>query len=341
MPVAWIITAVALGSMAPAIHAQERAVAWVRADDGRFERELNQLADRGLRLAAITDGLPCALAVMQTPEESGAQDEYRVVRDNDLSAQLPSLLEAGFVPRLSAPGIGTRYNVVFERGPRGTTAAWRVVEFAKLEDLDPALAALGAEGYQARVLVRPPIRSWIGLSSKGVMLAARASTAGARETRVIVGSGRNVEDEAKALSAATRDGWGLDVLFTSSRDGSLTLRRERLVLVLSRDRSATPTLSGVTLERRASFGSVGSGVPVAAAAYWDEYLFAWTPRERRQTWATPIRLADASATCSSIEYRLRIDAPRTQRSTIVGAIGKPGAINGYELVLVIEERFGR
>jgi hypothetical protein len=34
------------------------------------------------------------------------------------------------------------------------------------------------------------------------------------------------------------------------------------------------------------------------------------------------------------------EAPRTQRSTIVGALGKPGAIDGYELVLVIEERLG-
>jgi hypothetical protein len=69
-------------------------------------------------------------------------------------------------------------------------------------------------------------------------------------------------------------------------------------------------------------------------------LFAWAAAERRQVWATPIRLSGADAQCSSIEYRLRLEAPRTQRSTIVGAIGKPAPIKGYDLVLVIEVRLG-
>jgi hypothetical protein len=96
----------------------------------------------------------------------------------------------------------------------------------------------------------------------------------------------------------------------------------------------------VTLERSSSFGVVGSGIQVASAPFWDEYLFAWTPAERRQLWATPVRLADPGGQCASIEYQLRLEAPRTQRSTILGAIGKPAPIKGYELVLVIEERFG-
>lgn len=317
-------------------------VAWLRADSGRFERELNQAAAGGLRLVAVTDGLPCAFAILQTPQDTGAQDEYRVVRDNDVAAQLPALVEAGFIPKWSAPGVGTRYNVILERGPSASaTGAWRAIEFAKLEELEPALVAAAGDGFQARVLVRPPNRSWPGLSSRGMILLSKMAGAGARDTRVIAGSGRNVADEAKMVSAASSDGWSVDLLFTSSRDGSQTMRRERLIVVLSRDRSAKPAPRPVTLERSSSFGMVGSGVPVASAAYWDEYLFAWSPVDRRQMWATPVRLADATATCSSIDYRLRFEAPRTQRSTIVGAIGKPGAIKGFELVLVIEERLGR
>ncbi len=332
-----ILAAVAL--LAIDLQAQDRAVVWLRADAGRFERDLNQAAARGLRVAAVTDGLPCGFAVLQTPEQTSAQDEYRVVRDDAVQVQLPTLVEAGFIPKWSAPGAGTRYHVIFERGPSSTpSGAWRAVEFAKLEELEPALVAAAAEGYQARMLVRPPNRSWPGLSSRGMVLISRTTGAGARDARVLTGSGRDVADEARALAGATQQGWSLDLMFTATV--TLSTRRERLLMVLSRDRSAKPAARAVTLERSSSFGMVGSGVPVASAAFWDEYLFAWAPADRRQVWATPIRLSEADAQCSSIEYRLRLEAPRTQRSTIVGAVGKPAPIKGYELVLVIEERLG-
>jgi hypothetical protein len=322
-----------------ALHAQDRAVVWLRADGGRFERDLNQAAARGLRLAAVSDGLPCACAVLQTPEESGGQDEYRVVKDGEVAPQLPTLVEAGFVPRLSAQGAGNRYNVIFERGPSSTsTAVWRAVEFAKLEDLEVALVAAAGEGYQARVLVRPPNRSWPGMSSRGLLLAARLPGATARETRIIAGSGRDVADEAKALTAATGQGWSLDLMFTAT--GTLSARRERLMLLLSRDRSVKPSGRAVTLERSSSFGLVGSAVQVASVPFWDEYLFAWAPADRRQVWARPVRLGEAGEQCSSIEHQLRLEGPRAERSTIVGAVGKPAAIRGFDLVLLVEERLG-
>jgi hypothetical protein len=321
------------------LFAQDRAVVWQRTDGGRFEQELNQAAARGLRLAAITDGLPCAFVVLQAPDEARLPDEYRVIGDRDLEAHLPGLVEAGFAPQWAAPATGGRSRVIARRTAASTEAeAWRVVTFAKLEDLEGAIVAAGGDGYQARVLVRVPNRSWPGLSSTGLILAAKAPGTGKRETRVIVASGRDIAEPAKALATATAQGWSLDLLFTAT--GSLSTRRERLAIVLSREPSARPATRPVSLERSSTFGRVGTGTLVASAPFWDEYLFASAPSDRRQVWATPIRLADASAQCSSIEYRLRVDAPRTERSTIVGAIAKLGAIKGYELVLAVEERLG-
>jgi hypothetical protein len=330
----------AIAGLAPALLAADRAVVWVRAGDADFERDLNTQASRGLRLAAISDGLPCAVAALQAPERPAPPVAYRVVREGDLARALPGLVAEGFVPTASARTFGTRHQVVFERStPVAVDGEWRVVEFDKLEDIDGALSAAAADGFRARVLVRLPYRSFPGLSEKGLILASRAPDAPAFATRVLIGTKSDLKDVIAPVAAATKDGWNLDVMGTSARDGSRDRRRERIVLALSRGASPTTAARPITLER-SLFGMIGSGIPVAAGLFWDAYAFAWTPADRRQIWASPIRLSDTDAQCAGLELRMRLHAPRDQRSTIVALVGRPLTTGGYELVVVTEDRFG-
>ena len=318
-------------------------MAWVRADGG-LERGLNANGARGLRLAAVSDGLPCSVAVMQAPDGRTEPVEYRVVLDRDLAAALPGLVDEGFVPRASARTTGTRHQVVFERtATRPPALDWQVVTFDKLDDLAAALAPVAAEGYRARLLVRVPFRSWPGLSEAGTVLAARDGRAAARASRVLVSTKRNLDDVEDAFAAAVADGWQLDLAFSSSRDGSATGRRERLVTVLSRGEDAgggAPTPTPTRLERQSSFGILGSGRAIAATVYWNDYVSAWDPAPRRQIWASPIMLSAREASCVGIDLRLRFDGPGDQVHDIVGLVARPRSPDGYELVIVTEQRLG-
>jgi hypothetical protein len=331
--VAILVIAVGVGA-----RTADRDVAWVTVD-GAFERDLNRAAARGLRLAAISDGLPCGVAAMQAPEPAASAATYRVVADRDLATALPDLVAGGFVPRLATRIVGTRHAVVFERtSPPVPAVAWRLVEFEKLEDLGAALAAVAAEGFRPRVLVRPPFRSWPGLSERGMVLAA-ADGAAAVESRVLAGSNRDLKDIASPLTTATAAGWTVDLLFSSARDGSDRLRRERLVVALSRP-AGTTSGSAVSIERHTSFGLFGAGVIAGAAAFWNDYLTAWTPRDRRQIWASPIQLSNLEASCAGLELKLRLDGMDDQAHDIVALLGKPRTTGGHELVVVTEQRLG-
>jgi hypothetical protein len=326
-------------SSAPA----DRALYWTTASDAGLERELNTYGARGLRVAATSDGLPCTVTVMQTPERAPAPVAYRVVADKDLGAAIASLPETGFVPVVAHRSLSTREMVIFERVSAERAAPpWRLIEFAQLEELEGALAAAARDGFQARVVVRPAFRSWPGLSKKGMVLAVRAGSGAPREARVLVGTSRNVDNIAKELSALTAAGWTLDGLFSSARDGSRDgkreTRRERLVAMLSRDPAAKlPEVKDIKLERTSSFGIFGSGLSAGAAPFWNEYVYAWTPAPRHHTWASPIRLSDSEAQCAGLSFKLRIDAPRDHTWSIVGLIARPLETGGYELIYLTDQ----
>jgi hypothetical protein len=332
------VVAATLLAVGVTARAADRAVAWVTVD-GAFERDLNRQAARGLRLAAISDGLPCGVAVMQAPEPAAPPATYRVVADRDL-AQLSSLLDDGFVPRAATRIVGARHAVVFERTtplrPRGQ---WVVVSFPTLEVLGGALFSVAVDGYRPKLLVRPPFRSWPGLSEPGILLAAKDQGASRVESRVLFGANRDLNDLAVPLKAATAEGWTLDVLFSSARDGSERMRRERLVAALSRT-SGTTTGPAVSIERHTSFGLFGAGTIAGAAAFWNDYLTAWTPQDRRQIWASPILLSNGEASCAGLGFKLRIDGMDDQAYDIVALLGKPRATGGHELVVVTEQRLG-
>ncbi len=329
-----------LGAVPIGLNAADRAVVWLLAGERNFERDLNREAARGFRLAAISDGLPCTVAALQTAERAGPPAAYRVVPERELTAALPDLAAQGFVPTATARMVGTRHQVVFER----TTGArvegeWRVVEFEKLEDLDGALTAAATEGFQVKFAVRPPFRSWPGLSEKGLVLAVKAPGAGARQSRVLIGTKRDLKDVAAALAAATGEGWTLDGVLTSARDGGRELRRERVVLILSRGGDAKVG-QAVGIERHTSFGLFGKGALAGAGVFWNDYLTAWVPNDRRQNWASPIQLSRLEASCVGIEFKLRFDGMRDQTWNIVALLAKPREPDGYELVVVTEQRFG-
>lgn len=329
-----------LGTVPVGLGAADRAVVWLLAGERNFERDLNREAARGFRLAAISDGLPCTVAALQTAEPAGPPAAYRVVPERELAAALPDLVEQGFVPTATARMVGTRHQVVFER----TTATraqgeWRVIEFEKLEDLEGVLAAAASDGFQVTLAVRPPFRSWPGLSEKGVVLAMKTTGGGARQARVLIGTKRDLKDVTAPLAAATVEGWTLDGLLTSARDGGRDTRRERVVLMLSRggDAKAGPA---VGMERHTSFGLFGQGVLAGAGLFWNDYLTAWLPADRRQNWASPIQLSPLEASCVGIEFKLRFDGMKDQAWNIVALLAKPREPGGYELVVVTEQRFG-
>jgi hypothetical protein len=160
----------------PFLAAADRPVTWLRPGPAALERELNEQARRGLRLAAVSDGLPtCGVVVMQAPEPPGSPADYRVVADKDVGAALEEVVGQGYVPRASARGLGLRHDVIFERaGPAKPAGRWRAVEFESLDALGDALLAAAGAGYRARLLARPVFRSWPGLSERGILIAHRA-----------------------------------------------------------------------------------------------------------------------------------------------------------------------
>ena len=324
--------------------AADRDVAWiVVANEGSTAREMNAQAARGLRLATVTEGLACPVAVMQTPDPPApGAASYRLVSDRELAAELPALTDEGWEPRGLIHRLGGRAHVIWERRDRtreARIAAWRAIEFSNPDTLEADLAAAAQEGFQPRLLARHYLRSWPGLSEKGLLLLGQRAGAKPREIRVLRGTKRDVDDLAKEVDALTSAGWGLDVAFTSSRDGNRTTRRERAYLIFSREAGANGPGTPLRLVRATSWGMVGAGEPVFGAAYWHDFLFIFRQAERRQSWATPIRLTAFEAQCGGLAMKLRIDGQREERSTIVGAAARPvQGTDGIELILLLDER---
>jgi hypothetical protein len=319
--------------------AADRPIGWLRSGLGSLEHEMNVQASRGLRFAAASDGLPsCAVVVMQAPEKTGAAAEYRVVSDKDVSGALDRLVEQGFVPRGSARGLGVRHDVIFERvTPAAAGGAWRLVEFEKVEDLRSALAAPAGEGFRPAMLVRPAYRSWPGLSERGMLLVTKAPGAGALDVQVHTASRRNVDDLTRDVEAATSAGWRFDLMFAQTRDGGPKGRRERATVLLSKPRSATAPGPPVRIERRASFGLLGD-VVLGAAAYWGEVLTASIRADRRQAWASPVRLAARDVDCGPLGFSFKFDAPTDQTWSVTGLVAKPSSIGGdYDLYVVSDQ----
>ncbi len=320
----------------------DRVVVWTVAGEAALERELNGQAARGLRVAAVSDGLPCTVTALQATERPGPAAAYRVVADRDLESMLAPLAADGFVPRLAHRRVAGRAHVIFERvGDARPAPAWRLVEFADLNALPAAVTAIAGEGFHPRLLVRYPLKSWPGLSERGLILASKTDSGKAREAQVVVGQSNKIDEAARAVADATSQGFGFDLLFTGSRDGSHATRRERLVVLLSRETGAAGASRPVRLERASSFGTFGSGVPLGVAPFWnDYYVYAWSPAERRQTWASPIRLSANEAGCGSLSFKLRLDAPRDQAWNIVGLVARKLPNEAYELVYVTDQRLG-
>ncbi|MEZ5420560.1 MAG: hypothetical protein R2708_24900 [Vicinamibacterales bacterium] len=333
--VAMGVACLTLGVLAAA----DRPIAWLRSGYGGLERDLNREAARGLRFAAASDGLPaCSIVVMQGMERSGPAAEYRVVSDKDLAGALDGLLAQGFVPRGSSRGVGTRHEVIFERTtPVRPVGGWRLVEFEKVEDLQTALRDAAAEGYRASMLVRPAFRSWPGLSERGMVLTLKAPGAAPRDVQVFLATKKNVDDLAKDVASATSSGWQFDLLFAHTRDGGPKGRRERAAVVLSKARADAPPSVPVTIERQSSFGILGD-VVVGAAAYWDEILVASVEAERRQAWASPVRLGAGDVDCGPLGFGFRFDAPRDQGWSVTGLVARPAVASGaYELLVVTDQ----
>ncbi len=330
--------AVTAGALAATALAADRPIGWLRSG-GSLERDLNAQAARGLRFAAASDGLPsCSVIVMQAPEKPAGAVEYRVVADRTLADSLPGLIDQGFVPRGSARGIGMRHDVIFERTtPARSKSSWQLIEFEKVEELQAALAGPAAEGFRPAMLVRPAFRSWGALSERGMVLVTKAADAPARDVRVIAATRTNVDDLTREVDAATTSGWQFDLLFAHTRDGGPKGRRERASVVLTKPRSGAASSTAVRIERRASFGILGD-VVLGAAGYWDEVLVASVKADRRQAWASPVRLGARDVDCGPLGFTFRFDAPGDQTWSITGLVAKPAAIGGdYELFVLSDQ----
>lgn len=326
------VVSLALGAW---MSAASRPVTWLRPV-GALERDLNAQAARGLRFAAVSDGLPsCSVVVMQAPEGAGAPATYRVVSDRDLAASLARLVDQGFVPRGAVRSVGARHEVIFERTtPPRPSGEWRLIEFEKVEELQAALTAPASEGYRPVLVVRPALRSWPGLSERGMVLAVKAPGAAPLDLQIHSATRRDVSELARHVEAATSAGWRFDLLFAHPRDGGPKGRRERATVVLSQPRAAATPGTAVRIERRSSFGILGD-VVVGAVAYWDEILVASVKGERRNAWATPVRLAARDVECGPLGFSFDSGAPDEQAWSITALVAKPSARSGdYDLLVV-------
>lgn len=331
-------------------HTADRAVVWLTTTAAALERELNAHAARGLRLAAVSDGLPCSLTVMQAPEKPAGAAAYRVVADRNLAGALDSLAAEGYTPRGSVRQFGGRISVIFERGSAertegaarsATRESWRVLEFGEFDAVEKVVMDAASEGYRPRLLARQAFRSWPGLSERGLLLASKPEGGHAREARVLIAKSRNIDALDKDLQTATAAGWGFDVLFTAARDGVRDGRRERVAIALSRDAAETTKPVTARLERASSFGIFGAGTSLGGGPFWDDYYaYAFTPVDRRQIWASPIRLSKNEADCLGLDFTLRLDAPRDLAWSIVSLLARPISTGGFELVYVTDQRLG-
>lgn len=327
---------------------RDRRVVWVTgATDRAAERTINDHASRGLRVAAAADGLTCPAIVLQSAlAADAARRHYRVVEDNDLAAALPDLTEQAYQPRVVVRRPGTRTDVVWEQADTGASGAgtttWRLSEFANPDTLDADLAAVAADGFRPHLLARPYFRSWPGLSEKGLILSQHRAGAAAREVRVLRATRREVDALGKELETLTAQGWEFDLAFTSSRDGSRTTRRERFFVVLSRETGrAAADATPIRLLRTRSWGLIASGTLLFSGVYWDDFVFIYRPEDRRQIWATALRLSPAEADCVGLSTRLRVDGRNEERSSITSALARPLAgTKDMELVVTVEERLG-
>lgn len=317
--------------------AADRPIGWLRPGAGDLERELNAQASRGLRFASASDGLPsCAVVVMQAPEKAGGAAEYRVVSDQALSGALERLVGQGFVPRGAARGVGLRHDVIFERVSPATKNAWRLIEFEKLDDLAAAITGAAGEGYRPAMLVRPAFRSWPGLSERGMLLMMKAPGATPLDVQVHGVSKRNIDELTRDVEAATASGWRFDLMFAHTRDGGPKGRRERATVLLSKPRSGATPGTPVRIERRSSFGILGD-VVLGAAAYWDEFLTASIRADRRQAWASPVRLAAGDVECGPLGFSFKFDAPNDQAWSITGLVAKPASTGAYDLYVLTDQ----
>jgi hypothetical protein len=171
---------------------------------------------------------------------------------------------------------------------------------------------------------------------------ARPEAGRARETRLLIGRSRNIESLDQELQAAIGSGWALDLLFSAARDGIRDGRRERLALAISRDPEEMAKPVPVRLERATSFGILGSGVPLGGAPFWNDFAYAFTPADRRQIWASPIRLSKSEADCFGLDLKLRFDAPHDLAWSIVALLARPlsSTTGDLELVYVTDQRLG-
>ena len=81
-------------------------------------------------------------------------------------------------------------------------------------------------------------------------------------------------------------------------------------------------------------------MPVGAAPFWDDYAVAYTPADRRQIWASPIRLSKSESSCVGLDFKLRFDAPADLAWSIVSLLARPLSTGGFELVYVTDQRLG-
>jgi hypothetical protein len=282
----------ALWLVAPAIAADLQYQVVTSDSPKEIGRRVDRLAEQGYRVLAIVADAPSTTLVLSRDNKGLRKNvaiaEYRVLdgRDN-------ALVHAAGVEgyRLRAVGRGqlARPVAVLERmlGAPVAPHDYRAEQVAPGADVEPVLAAAGAEGYRAIAAVGDAASEWIILE--------RPDGAPPRDVRVVSGTG--VPTVEAAINALAKDGFDVDAVWNRAPKGFGLFRDPTLMCRGREGRTGRDQLRTRARHRGAVRG--GGAVP--------------RPFRLRRTHRRAERLRHAGD---------RVDQRRTEES--VGRVAVPG-----------------
>jgi len=326
----------------PAARAANRDLRWEPAYDRNLARELNGYARRGFRLAAISEGLPCEIAAVQAQEGEPRAFEYRVQSPLAVPADLEPLFADGWVPRGMTHGVGMDAVVLERATPRGPSKTWRAVAFESAATMERDLGRAAADGFRPRLVVRHPFEGLFGRGkAPGVVALAKVEGAGPRDTKVLRGSRRTLDDVAPAVAEATRGGWEVDLVYTPRATPD---RREVAFALLSTARASPGRGALVRLSPMSI--AMPTGRVLGIAPFFDGYVVATSDAFEppyRFTTSERFLLVPENAKCPLLGTFRDFHPPRRTEHDVVALVARPSdrSAGGYDVLVVMDGVAGR
>ena len=325
-----LASVLALWLVAPAIAADLQYQVVTSDSPKEIGRRVDRLAEQGYRVLAIVADAPSTTLVLSRDNKGLRKNvaiaEYRVLDGRDNALVHAAGIE-GY--RLCAVGRGqlARPVAVLERmlGAPVTPHDYRAEQVAPGADVEPVVAAAGAEGYRAIAAVGDAASEWIILE--------RPDGATPRDVRVVSGTG--VSTVEAAINALAKEGFDVDAVWNRAPKGFGLFRDPTLMASVSRRRGAVAKAAPVAINFGREPDTVGQFVAVvpfrgrfafvvridersdyatreiewtnaAPKNAWEESPFLVT---LRREWWKPIEAAWAITSANKITHWIALERP--------------------------------